>query len=202
MEGTRQDLARDQMVETLRSSFILPEIISKNIGSYNLEERSVNYFVVKASDQKAKDFTDLEINEYFKKNKADFKTKEFRDVETLLLDAKKFAENTTVTEDEVQILYEERKESLIKPERRYLKQILVQEEDVANKIALKLEKGTNFSNVAKELASLDESDIDLGWNTKTELPEEVIEEVFNVKKIRLQTHTIIIWMAYFSCFRY
>ena len=182
VEGTRQDLARDQMVETLRSSFILPEIISKNIGSYNLEERSVNYFIVKASDQKAKDFTDLEINEYFNKNKADFKTKEFRDIETLLLDAKKFAENTTVTEDEVQILYEERKESLIKPERRYLKQILVQEEDVANKIALKLEKGTNFSKAAKELASLDESDIDLGWNTKTELPEEVIEEVFNVKK--------------------
>ena len=48
-------------VFSLRSSFILPEIISKNIGSYNLEERSVNYFVVKASDQKAKDFTDLEI---------------------------------------------------------------------------------------------------------------------------------------------
>ena len=47
-------LARDQMVETLRSSFILPEIISKNIGSYNLEERSVNYFIVKASDQKLK----------------------------------------------------------------------------------------------------------------------------------------------------
>ena len=100
-----------------------PEIISKNIGSYNLEERSVNYFIVKASDQKAKDFTDLEINEYFKKNKENFKTKEFRDVETLLLDAKKFAENTTVTEDEIQILYEERKESLIKPERRYLKQM-------------------------------------------------------------------------------
>ena len=185
VEGTRQDLARDQMVETLRSSFILPDIISKNIGSYNLEERSVNYFVVKASDQKAKDFTDLEINEYFKKNKEDFKTKEFRDVETLLLDAKKFAENTTVTEDEIQILYEERKESLIKPERRYLKQILVQEEDAAKKIALQLGKGTNFSNVAKELASLDESDIDLGWNTKTELPEEVIEEVFKVKKNKI-----------------
>ena len=185
VEGTRQDLARDQMVETLRSSFILPDIISKNIGSYNLEERSVNYFVVKASDQKAKDFTDLEINEYFKKNKENFKTKEFRDVETLLLDAKKFAENTTVTEDEIQILYEERKESLIKPERRYLKQILVQEEDAAKKIALQLGKGTNFSNVAKELASLDESDIDLGWNTKTELPEEVIEEVFKVKKNKI-----------------
>ena len=185
VEGTRQDLARDQMVETLRSSFILPDIISKNIGSYNLEERSVNYFVVKASDQKAKDFTDLEINEYFKKNKEDFKTKEFRDVETLLLDAKKFAENTTVTDDEIQILYEERKESLIKPERRYLKQILVQEEEAAKKIALQLEKGTNFSNVAKELASLDESDIDLGWNTKTELPEEVIEEVFKVKKNKI-----------------
>ena len=78
-----------------------------------------------------------------------------------------------------------KKKSLIKPERRYLKQILVQEEDEAKNIALQLGKGTNFSNVAKELASLDESDIDLGWNTKTELPEEVIEEVFKVKKNKI-----------------
>ena len=77
-------------------------------------------------------------------DKENFKTKEFRDVETLLLDAKKFAENTTVTEDEIQILYEERKESLIKPERRYLKQILVQDENAAKNSSSTWERNKFF----------------------------------------------------------
>ena len=182
VEGTRQDLARDQMVETLRSSFILPNIISKNIGSYNLEERSVNYFIIKSSEQPHGNFKDDEIISFYNDNKEDFKTEEFRDVETLLLDAKKFAENTTVTEEEIRILYEERKESLIKPERRYLKQILVQDQTKSNKIYSELINGVAFPKVAKNLANLNDSDIDLGWNTKTELPEDIIDQVFSKKK--------------------
>ena len=182
VEGTRQDLARDQMVETLRSSFILPNIISKNIGSYNLEERSVNYFIIKSSEQPHGNFQDDEISSFYNNNKEEFKTEEFRDVETLLLDAKKFAENTTVTEEEITILYEERKESLIKPERRYLKQILVQDQTKSKKIYSELINGFDFSEVAKTLANLDDSDIDLGWNTKTELPEDIIDQVFSKKK--------------------
>lgn len=182
VEGTRQDLARDQMVETLRSSFILPNIISKNIGSYNLEERSVNYFIIKSSEQPHGNFQDDEISSFYNNNKEEFKTEEFRDVETLLLDAKKFAENTTVTEEEITILYEERKESLIKPERRYLKQILVQDQTKSKKIYSELINGFDFSEVAKNLANLDDSDIDLGWNTKTELPEDIIDQVFSKKK--------------------
>ena len=182
VEGTRQDLARDQMVETLRSSFILPNIISKNIGSYNLEERSVNYFIIKSSEQPHGNFKDDEIRSFYNNNKEEFKTEEFRDVETLLLDAKKFAENTTVTEEEITILYEERKESLIKPERRYLKQILVQDQTKSKKIHSELINGGDFSEVAKTLANLDDSDIDLGWNTKSELPEDIIDQVFSKKK--------------------
>ena len=52
----------------------------------------------------------------------------------MLLDAKKYAQKLTVTEEEVELLYEERKESLIEPEERYLNQILVSEEVKANKI--------------------------------------------------------------------
>ena len=65
-------------------------------------------------------------------------TKEYRSVETLLLDAKKYAESIIVTEDEIKLLYEERKDSLIKPERRYLKQILVDTKENAEIIIKKL----------------------------------------------------------------
>ena len=52
VEGTRQDLAREQMVETIRSSLIIPKIIQDSLGEYNLQERSVDYIVIDSKDQK------------------------------------------------------------------------------------------------------------------------------------------------------
>ncbi len=183
VEGTRQDLARDQMVETIRSSFILPKIISNSIGEYNLEERTVNYITVKSEKQNFLKPTKASIKAYYEKNKEEFKTRELRDVETLLLDANEFAKKTTVTDDEIKLLYEERKESLIKPERRYLKQILVTDFDKAKSISSKLQnRNKDFAKIAKDLAEQNEEDIDLGWNTKDELPEDIVESVFSLKK--------------------
>ena len=38
-----------------------------------------------------------------------FMSKEYRDANTLLLDAKEYAKKSTVTEEEIKLLYEERK---------------------------------------------------------------------------------------------
>ena len=52
VEGTRQDLAREQMVETIRSSLTIPKIMLKKLGEYNLQERSVDYFVIDVRNEK------------------------------------------------------------------------------------------------------------------------------------------------------
>ena len=182
IKGTRQDLAREQMVETIRTSLKLPETITENLGKYNMEERSVNYLSIKPEKQKYSEPNFTEIKEHFEKNKSNYRTKEYRGVETLLLDAKKYAESIIVTEDEIKLLYEERKDSLIKPERRYLKQILVDTKENAEIIIKKLSSNNVFSDVALKYADMKEDDIDLGWNTKNELPEEIVEPVFQLSK--------------------
>ena len=182
IKGTRQDLAREQMVETIRSSLKLPKTITENLGKYNMEERSVNYLSIKPEDQKYSKPGLTEIKKYFDENKLDFQTKEYRGVETLLLDAKKYAETIIVTEEEIKLLYEERKDSLIKPERRYLKQILVDSVENAEVILNKLSANLSFSEVALKYANLKEEDIDLGWNTRNELPEEIVSSVFKLSK--------------------
>ncbi len=181
VEGTRQDLAREQMVETIRSSLIIPEVIESKLGEYNLQERAVDYVVIDSQKEKIEKIKDKDLEKYYEDNKKTFLSPEFRSAQTLLLDAKKYAKKSTVTEDEVQLLYEERKESLIEPEQRYLKQILVQDEEKANSIFSDLKKG-DFTKIAKTKASLTEADIDLGWNTKNELPDEIVSAVFNLKK--------------------
>ena len=181
VEGTRQDLAREQMVETIRSSLIIPKVIENKLGEYNLQERAVDYVVIDSQKEKIGKIKIDDIKKYYEDNKKTFLSPEFRSANTLLLDAKKYATKSTVTEDEILLLYEERKESLIEPEQRYLKQILIQDEGKANSIFIDLKKN-DFTKIAKTKANLTEADIDLGWNTRNELPDEIVDAVFNLKK--------------------
>jgi len=48
---------------------------------------------------------------------------------------------------------------------------------LANKINPK-----NFEAIAKKDLGLNKEDINLGWNTKSELPEEIVDDIFNLKE--------------------
>ena len=54
VEGTRQDLAREQMVETISSSLTIPEVMKKNLSKYNLEERSVDFVTIIVEKEKSR----------------------------------------------------------------------------------------------------------------------------------------------------
>ena len=181
VEGTRQDLAREQMVETIRSSLTIPKIMLKKLGEYNLQERSVDYFVIDVRNEKIDKIEDQELRDFYNDNKADFMSEELRNAETLLLDAKEYAKKSTVTSDEVELLYEERKEALIEPEERFLYQILVDSDQKSKSIANKINP-KNFEAIAKKDLGLNKEDINLGWNTKSELPEEIVDDIFNLKE--------------------
>jgi peptidyl-prolyl cis-trans isomerase D len=181
VEGTRQDIAREQMVETIRSSLTIPKIMLKKLGEYNLQERSVDYFVIDVRNEKIDKIEDQELRDFYNANKADFMSEELRNAETLLLDAKEYAKKSTVTSDEVELLYEERKEALIEPEERFLYQILVDSDQKSKSIANKINP-KNFEAIAKKDLGLNKEDINLGWNTKSELPEEIVDDIFNLKE--------------------
>ena len=90
----------------------------------------------------------LEQDPEFNANKADFMSEELRNAETLLLDAKEYAKKSTVTDDEVELLYEERKEALIEPEERFLYQVLVDSDQKAKSLSIKMNP-KNFEAIAK-----------------------------------------------------
>ena len=181
VEGTRQDLARDQMIETISTSLIIPNIMKNSLSNYNLEERSVDFLTVKVDEQKFVNPTNDKIRKYFEENKSDFMSKEYRSAETLLLDAKEYAKKSTVTDEEIQLLYEERKELLVEPAQKYLHQIIVDSKSDAESIS-KVVNFDNFTSTAQKMANLTEDDIDLGWNTKNDLPDEIIDASFILAK--------------------
>ncbi len=181
VEGTRQDLAREQMIETISTSLIIPKIMKNSLSKYNLEERSVDFLTIKVEDEEFSKPSNDEIKKYYEENKSDFMSKEYRSAETLLLDAKEYAKNSTVTDEEIKLLYEERKELLVEPAQKYLHQIIVDSKSEAESIIKKV-NFNNFTSTAKKMANLTEEDIDLGWNTKNDLPDEIIDATFSLKK--------------------
>ena len=181
VEGTRQDLAREQMVETISSSLIIPNIMKNSLSKYNLEERTVDYLTIKVEEEEFAKPSNEQIRKYYEENKSDFMSKEFRSAETLLLDAKEYAKKSTVTDEEIKLLYEERKELLVEPAQKYLHQIIVDSKPDIESISKKV-NFNNFTSTAKTMANLTEDDIDLGWNTKNDLPDEIIDATFSLKK--------------------
>ena len=181
VEGTRQDLAREQMVETISTSLIIPNIMKNSLSKYNLEERTVDYLTIKVEEEKFAKPSNEQIRKYYEENKSDFMSKEFRSAETLLLDAKEYAKKSTVTDEEIKLLYEERKELLVEPAQKYLHQIIVDSKSDVESISKKV-NFNNFTSTAKTMANLTEDDIDLGWNTKNDLPDEIIDATFSLKK--------------------
>ena len=74
------------------------------------------------------------------------------------------------------------KELLKEPEQRYIQQILVDDKDTADLAFKELnKKESNFVKIASKVANLSEEDIDLGWNTKSEMPEEIVKNIFQLK---------------------
>ena len=181
VEGTRQDLAREQMVETISTSLIIPNIMKNSLSKYNLEERTVDYLTIKVEEEEFAKPSNEKIRKYYEENKSDFLSKEFRSAETLLLDAKEYAKKSTVTDEEIKLLYEERKELLVEPAQKYLHQIIVDSKSDVESISKKV-NFNNFTSTAKTMANLTEDDIDLGWNTKNDLPDEIIDATFSLKK--------------------
>ena len=181
VEGTRQDLAREQMVETISTSLIIPNVMKNNLSKYNLEERTVDYLTIKVEEEEFAKPSNEKIRKYYEENKSDFMSKEFRSAETLLLDAKEYAKKSTVTDEEIKLLYEERKELLVEPAQKYLHQIIVDSKSDVESISKKV-NFNNFTSTAKTMANLTEDDIDLGWNTKNDLPDEIVDATFSLKK--------------------
>ena len=72
VEGTRQDLAREQMVETIRSSLLIPEVVQNSLGEYNLQERSVDYFVIDSQKINIGKLNENLLKNHYEENKKQF----------------------------------------------------------------------------------------------------------------------------------
>ena len=183
VEGTRQDIARDQLLNSISVNFRPPGDILNALASFRSEQREAETFTLQFDKMKdLKDPKEETLLAYYSKNKEKFKKPQYRKISTISVNARDLVGNIKISQDKITELYEDKKETFISPERRFAEQIIFDEESNAKKALEKISQGNDFYKVAKEIAGQNKEETSLGWNEKENMPDDVASVVFDLKK--------------------
>jgi|TARA_B100001750_G_scaffold244834_1_gene263083 peptidyl-prolyl cis-trans isomerase D len=183
VEGTRQDIARDQLLNSISVNFSPPESILDSLAAFRSEQREAQTFTLKFET-----ITDLKnpkketLMEYYSKNKEKFKKPEYRKISMIDVNARDLVGAIKISEDKITELYQDKEETFISPERRFVEQIIFTKESDAKKGLERISKGDDFYQVAKDVANQDKKETSLGWNERDNMPDDIASVVFNLEK--------------------
>jgi peptidyl-prolyl cis-trans isomerase D len=179
----RRDLARGQLVSSIRAGATAPRVLGDSLYRLRQEKRIASTVLVADSAITGIGEPDEAALEAFHREQAArFTAPEFRALTVVSLDVERLAGEVAVAEEELRLRYDENPERFITPERRNVRQILLDDEDSARRAHERLQEGTEFAQVAKEVADKEEGDLVIGFVTREGLPEPLGEVAFALEE--------------------
>ena len=177
----RRELSRIQLIDSIEIGVALPETI------YRWEKRAVDRILIKAEDIPGFDSPEEAlVRAYYEEHPASFQSPEYRSVTMINLAAKDLADKISISDEVLTQTYEDRIDGYSTPRRRRLEQIhLENEEDIkraAETLAKDENKGRDFLDMAGEITGREAQTLNLGWNLREDLPDEIVEDVFAMEK--------------------
>ncbi|MDA1091054.1 MAG: peptidyl-prolyl cis-trans isomerase [Proteobacteria bacterium] len=180
--SVREQLENSQLLESLASK-TAPKILVESVYRHRQEKRVADMIVVSDSAQQNIPEPDQgALENYHKVGASRFSAPEYRALSLVRLEAADMAGEISVADSEVKEAYEARVDEFSTPETRTVKQMIVAEEAVAKQAVEALSQGRDFATVAKEIAKMDASAIDLGRVSPADMPfPELTDAVFSLK---------------------
>ncbi|MBC8338987.1 MAG: peptidyl-prolyl cis-trans isomerase [Rhodospirillales bacterium] len=177
--STRMVLSRNHLLDSV-SSETAPRVYVDSVYRYRQEKRTAEtVFVSDSLQQGIPEPSDDDLKKFHKKNASRFTAPEYRAVTVIRLDAADLAAEISVSEKDIKETYEAHEDEFTKKELRQVKQMILADEKDAQKAAKALSQGRDFAVVAKEIAGMDATTIDLGSISKEHLPfPELADAVF------------------------
>jgi peptidyl-prolyl cis-trans isomerase D len=177
----------------LDSAFVTKDQVDTLIRLKN-QEREIEYATIPLKPS-SRNFTDAEIEAYYREHAADFRNPEQASIEYVSLSLADLAKDMKVTDEELHRFYEEQKASLGTEERRKISHILIPvtgEGEAASQAALakatatraRLDKGEDFAKVAQETSgdtTTAKQGGDLGFMDKNAMEEAFAQAVAALK---------------------
>jgi len=138
---------RQQLSLALFGDMVLPKAATDLVNRYIGDRRTVDYIVIgETSVETPAAPTEEDLAAYLGEHQAEFRTVETRNVAMLALSPQVLAEAKTISDDAVNAEYERTKANLVRPERRTIQQVVLNEEQAAA-FEAGLSAGTDFETL-------------------------------------------------------
>lgn len=181
VEDLGQDLRRLQLTDTVKHSLSTPQAMAQPLTLFRQESRVGESVMIDPEKiPKPRDPGDEVLKAWFEKNRSNFVDPEYRSLKYLAITPQHLARDIDIAESDVREMYDMHAEAYVTPERRWLLQMLLEDESTARAAHQALTNGGDFTKIAAEIANQDEKDIDLEWNQRNEMITELEDPVFDL----------------------
>jgi peptidyl-prolyl cis-trans isomerase D len=183
LESERERNLRRQLLSTVGRSPVASQVFLNALNNYNNETRSLHYVIVPSTAAgTVPEPTDDDLKRFYTNYQAKFTQPEFRKIGVLAVTPDTVKDKVKITDDDLKAAFEKDKDKLGTPERRHVQQISFPDKAAADAAYQKIQSGTDFVALAKELGS-SESDIDLGLLRRTDMADATIgDAAFKLEK--------------------
>ncbi|MBU6463423.1 MAG: SurA N-terminal domain-containing protein [Bradyrhizobium sp.] len=170
----RKVTLRHQIAGTISAGVTPPKVMIEALSHFQNEQRSIEYVKLNAAQAGTIDPPSPEtLAGYFDKHKIQFRAPEYRKIAFVAITPEEIGKWSEVSDEDAKKLYETRRDTLGRPEKREVQQIVFPNMEEAMAARTRLGSGTSFDELAKE-RGLKASDVDLGMVTKSEIIDPAI----------------------------
>ncbi len=156
--------------------------VVKKIIDWQNEVRDIEYETFKIINKnEIKNPSDDVLRTFYKKNKKTYEIPMTRDIRYLKIMPSYFEDQIVINKKQIDEKYEIEKSNYKIQETREILQITTQNEIKAQEFVDLINKGKSFNELAKDKFNLNESDTNLGYIKKTDLPLESADIIFNAR---------------------
>lgn len=154
-DRVRVDIARQQLVEGITETALVPAILQDTLYSYRKESRKAEIATIPSSAiTDIPEPTEEELLAFYEMSKTNYRSPEYRDISFLILTPANFAKAGDFTDEELQFEYDRRFNEFVVPDRRAFEVAILRTQDLATELVERVGAGEDFAAVAAELTGL------------------------------------------------
>ena len=172
----REAILRAEIAAVIDQDVDIPDAMISAIVRQQNETRTARYFVLSADTVDAvPDPSEAEQQAYYNQNKRSFTAPEFRTLTILRLEPEDVADTISISDEELQQLYDQSASEFITPATREVQQITFPTLAEAQQARDRIADGADFIEIAKE-RGLKPIDYNLGVIQRSEIGDEKVAE--------------------------
>jgi peptidyl-prolyl cis-trans isomerase D len=173
----RAQMRASYLLSALTGAVAAPDALTRNVYTYTEEQRVAETVLIpnaSITDVAAPD--DATLKAWHEAKAARYQAPEFRAGLLVQMMPADFIQDVAVSDEEIASEYQARMAEFSTPETRAVEQVVVQEQEVADKIVAAVKGGTAFAQAVRDATQGEP--VSLGTVTKEKLPTDIADAVF------------------------